>query len=104
MRASELLGARVVDADGTPVGVVTGLHCVPGPGRGDRPAPPRLDGLRVSPHGWAAALGYQEEGQRGPWLVRRAVGLLLRGVRVVAWDDVTEVEDGVVHIDDRSSR
>jgi hypothetical protein len=99
MRASDLLGARVVTCDGDELGVVTGLRCTSdGPKkRGTLPAP-RLRALVVAHRGVGAALGYQQKGQRGPWLVRAVVRWLHRADRLVEWDDVDRVGDGEVRL------
>jgi hypothetical protein len=99
MRASELLGARVVTSDGRDLGVVAGLRCTSdGPKRrGTLPAP-RLRGLIVAPHGVGAALGYQQEEQRGPWLIRVVMRRLHRHDRVIEWEDVRRVADGTVRL------
>ena len=99
MRASDLLGCRVVAAEGRELGAVTGLRCTSdGPKkRGHLPAP-RLVGLVVAHRGVGAALGYQQEGQRGPWLVRVLIGRLQRHTRVIDWSDVADHGDGVVRL------
>jgi hypothetical protein len=98
MRASDLLGARVVGPGGRSLGTVTGLECrADGAVRGALPAV-RLRGLVVSGGTWGGALGYRQPGQRGPWLIRRLVELLQRGTRTVAWEDVDEVADGIVRL------
>ncbi len=99
MRASDLLGARVVTAGGRQLGVVTGLQCTPdGPKkRGTLPAPV-LRGLFVAHHGVGAALGYRQEEQRGPWLVRAVMRWLHRTDRLVDWSDVERVGDRVIRL------
>ncbi len=98
MRASELVGARVVEADGRPLGVVTGLLCsLDGPSGGPLAAP-RLRALTVSPRLAGAYLGYQQPDQRGPWLVRRLVRRLHRHARVVDWAAVDTVSGGTVRL------
>ena len=98
MRASELLGASVVDADGRRIGVVTGLDCTSDGPRHGPLAAPRLRGLRVIPHGWGSALGYQQRRQVGPWLIRRTVEWMQRRGRIVSWDDVADVVDGEIRL------
>ena len=98
MRASELLGAEVRTPDGRRLGVVTGLHCsLDGESAGSTPAP-RLRGLVVSPRGLGGALGYQQSGQRGPWLIRRVVRALHRGARVVDVGLIDRIEVGTVRL------
>jgi sporulation protein YlmC with PRC-barrel domain len=98
MRASDLLGARVVTAGGEQLGFVRGLVCsLDGPTDGPLPAP-RLRGLRVSPRGAGASLGYQQPDMRGPWLVAALVRRRHRTAREVPWEMVREVADGVVRL------
>jgi hypothetical protein len=103
MRATDLLGCRVLDGDGTDLGAVTGLRCTSdGPKkRGHLPAP-RLVGLVVAPRGVGAALGYQQADQRGPWLLRVIITRLQRNARVVDWADVADHGDGVVRLRSRA--
>jgi hypothetical protein len=98
MRASDLLGARVLDADGTSVGYVSELSCsLDGPSDGPLPAP-RLRALAVSPRRAGVSLGYQQEDMRGPWLIRVVVRRLHRAAREVDWDRVADVAEGVVRL------
>jgi hypothetical protein len=99
MRASDLLAARVMTADGEELGVVTGLLCTSdGPKYGGTLPAPVLRQLQVARHGFGAALGYQGGEQSGPWLVRVVMQRIHRHDRVVDWADVDRVEDGVVRL------
>jgi hypothetical protein len=95
MRASDLLGASVVDRDGAPVGTVTDLRCVQdGPLRGAMAAP-RVAALLVSHRHTGSLLGYDRREQQGPWLVRLLVRQLHRHMRVIPWSAVAGYpEDG----------
>src|SRR3954471_23615675 len=98
MRASDLLGARVLDADGTPLGYVSELHCsLDGPSDGPLAAP-RLRALTVSTRRAGASLGYQQRDMRGPWPIRLLVRRLHRRARQVEWNRVAGVADGVVRL------
>ncbi|HJQ42577.1 MAG TPA: PRC-barrel domain-containing protein [Jatrophihabitantaceae bacterium] len=89
MKASDLLGREVVDAAGTPIGVVTDIRCVQdGPLRGANAAL-RVDGLLVSRHHTGSVLGYDRRKQ-GPWAVRVLVAFLHRHMTVVPWRDVAD--------------
>jgi hypothetical protein len=99
MRASELLGARVVTADGDELGIVTGLLCTSdGPKYGGTLPAPVLRQLQVARHGFGAALGYQGGEQRGPWLIRVIMQWIHRRDRVVDWGDVDRVRAGEVRL------
>jgi hypothetical protein len=99
VRASELIGARVVGADGEELGIVTGLLCTSdGPKHGGTLPAPVLRRLQVARHGFGAALGYQGGEQRGPWLVRVVMQRIHRHDRVVEWGDVDRVGDGEIRL------
>jgi len=98
MRTSELVGAAVVTANGRRIGYVTGLLCsLDGGGRGPVDAP-RLRALVVGPRLLGRRLGYQQEGQRGPAVLRWLFHRLHRQTRVVEWAEVREVRDGKVRL------
>src|SRR4051812_30329891 len=99
MRASDLLGARVMTADDDELGIVTGLLCTSdGPKHGGTLPAPVLRQLQVARHGFGAALGYQGGEQSGPWLIRVVMQRIHRRDRVVDWGDVDRVQDGVVRL------
>jgi hypothetical protein len=99
MRASDLLGARVVSAGGDEIGIVTGLLCTSdGPKYGGTLPAPVLRQLQVARHPFGGALGYQGGEQSGPWLIRIVMQWLHRHDRVVDWDDVDRVGDGQVRL------
>jgi|1186.fasta_scaffold431514_2 hypothetical protein len=98
MRASDLLGARVLAADGSSLGFVSELHCSPdGPSDGPLPAP-RLRALTVSTRAAGGSLGYQQLDMRGPLLVRVVLLRLHRTARRIDWERVAGVADGVVRL------
>jgi sporulation protein YlmC with PRC-barrel domain len=97
MRASDLLGARVRDADGTDIGHVSDLRLVQdGPVLGTWGAALRVHGLVVSPNHSGSYLGYDRGTVHGPWLVERIVRWLHRNACWVEWSDVESYGDGVV--------
>jgi sporulation protein YlmC with PRC-barrel domain len=95
MKASDLIGQRVIDADGAELGVVTDLRCIQdGPLRGSMAAP-RLSELIVSRHRAGSLLGYDRSEQQGPWLVRIIVRRLHRPLIFISWDDVQVGADAI---------
>jgi uncharacterized protein YrrD len=99
MRLSDLLGARVYDADGTYVGHVGDVRMVQdGPVIGTWGAALRLSGLVVMRNKSGSFLGYERGTVNGPWLVARVVGWLHRHAKYVEWDDVASFEDSVVRV------
>src|SRR5881275_1385571 len=98
MRASDLLGAEVRTADGRRLGIVHGLRCSMD-GASDGPVPaPRIRSLVVGPRSTGAALGYQQQSQRGPWLLRTIIAALHRGTRVVGVGLVDTVDSGTIRL------
>jgi hypothetical protein len=89
MRASDLLGSRVVDAGGAWLGWVTDLRCVQdGPLRGSTTAALRVDALVVSRRRSGSPLGYDRRRQQGPWLIRAVVRTMHRHLQVIEWSQV----------------
>jgi sporulation protein YlmC with PRC-barrel domain len=88
MKASDLLGHPVFDAQGADLGVVTDLRCVQdGPLRGSMAAP-RVRQLIVSPRRVGSLLGYDRRDQQGPWLIRLIVRRLHRRLIFIPWEAV----------------
>jgi hypothetical protein len=98
MRASELLGADVRTPQGRRVGVVTGLRCTLDGPRDGPVAAPRVRQLVVTGRGVGAALGYQQEGQRGPWPVRALIQGLRRHSHLVDVGLIDRVDAGTVRL------
>jgi hypothetical protein len=98
MRASDLLGARVVAANHRVLGHVSGLRCsLDGPSGGPVSAP-RLQALMITPRRTGSSLGYQQESHKGPWLIGAVMRRLHRGSRTVDWDLVDEIAAGEIRL------
>jgi sporulation protein YlmC with PRC-barrel domain len=88
MKASDLIGLDVHDADGQHLGVVTDLRCVQdGPVRGSMRAP-RVAALIVSRRHTGSLLGYDRRRQQGPWPIRTIVQRLHRHAVLIPWASV----------------
>jgi sporulation protein YlmC with PRC-barrel domain len=99
MRASDLVGARVRDADGADLGTVSDIRLVQdGPVLGTWGAAFRVVGLVVAPPRTGSFLGYERGPVNGPWLVAKVVRWLHRDGVFVPWDDVESVADRVVRV------
>ncbi|HUP87456.1 MAG TPA: PRC-barrel domain-containing protein [Acidimicrobiales bacterium] len=98
MRLSDLLGKRVVDADGHALGTVTDVPLArTGPElTGFGPAYV-VAGLRVSKRS-GNFFGYEREDARGPALVRSAFRWLHRGDELVTWARVADVGDDLIRL------
>jgi hypothetical protein len=89
MRASDLIGREVVNADGDGIGVITDLRCVQdGPLRGSN-ASLRVDSMLVSRHHTGSVLGYDRRKQ-GPMLVRLIVKYLHKDMVVIPWSAIDD--------------
>ena len=104
MRASDVLGAHVVDADGAYLGNVSDVRLVQdGPILGTWGAAFRVDGLVVSPNNSGSYLGYDRGTVNGPWLVKAIVQFLHRHAVYVPWDDVTSCGDRRIEVGRRKA-
>lgn len=93
MRLSDLVHRPVVDAEGRVVGYVQDVRAVQdGPVLGTWGAAFRVEGLIVTRRRWTSVLGFDAGRERGPAVVARFVGALLRRSHFVPWDDVVSWE------------
>jgi len=98
MILSDLLDARVLDADGAHVGYVVDVRFVlDGPPAGPLAAP-RLHGLLVSPRTGTSYLGFERRDVRAPWPVAHWYRWRHRGTFLARWTDVAAVDAGGVHL------
>src|SRR5690349_3142416 len=90
MRASDLIGCRVVTTSGEDLGKVLGIRCVQdGPIRGGN-AMFRVNSLLVHRRALGAFLGYQLREQAGPHAIGWFFRYIHRDARFLDWDDVVE--------------
>lgn len=90
MRASDLLGREVFDAQGRKVGICFDVRCLIEEGsEGDRPKL-RIGAVLVSPRRAGALLGYERGHTKGPGVLAALVGWFHRGSVMILWDDVAE--------------
>lgn len=95
MRASDLLGRRVVGTDGRALGKVVDIRVVQdGPLLGAFAAL-RIDGLVVGKRALTSRLGYDRAHAGGPLLVSAVVRRLMAGNCYLPWDAVEEVGDAI---------
>jgi hypothetical protein len=83
MLASDLLGRTVSDRAGHPLGRVADLLT-----ERDEDGRPRVVRVLVTPRWRGRLLGFERPGSQRPWLLERLAGVLHRGTREVAWEDV----------------
>nr|WP_206025717.1 PRC-barrel domain containing protein [Rhodococcus sp. 14C212] len=96
---SEIVGARVREADGRRVGVVVDVRFVQS-ARGEL----RLEALLVSPRSSGSFLGYERTDENRPALIARYLRRRHRGAFLVRWRDVRRVGDGRVELRQGYSR
>jgi len=90
MRASELIGCRVVTTAGEDLGKVLGIRSVQdGPVRGVN-AMLRVGWLVVHRHALGAFLGYQLREQQGPHAIGWLFRYIHRDAKLIAWDDIVD--------------
>jgi sporulation protein YlmC with PRC-barrel domain len=100
MRLNELLGHRVIDADGDELGGVADVRLVQdGPMLVSMQRSLRVDGLIVVENRATRLFGYERH--LGPALLRRLVHWRLGGVWYLPWVEVDEITDGTVTITSR---
>jgi sporulation protein YlmC with PRC-barrel domain len=94
MRLNELLGRRVVDAEGNDIGGVADVRLVQdGPLLASQQAALRIDGLIVVERRATRLFGYERH--VGPALLRWLVHRRLGQVWYLPWEDVAEVAETV---------
>jgi hypothetical protein len=104
VKLSDLLGQRVVDADGVELGRVHDVRLVQdGPPVGPFGAGLRVCELVVGPRAVASRLGYDRADVSAPWLVATVARHLRRGARMVPWDAVERMGGGVIELRARSA-
>jgi len=97
MLLSELVGSRVVTAEGDDLGRVHDLVLVQdGPMGANGRAGLRLHALAVGRRSFGAQLGYAQGSVRGPWILRK---LLHRSARLVPWSSVVHRDDEHIVVD-----
>ena len=104
MRLSELLDARVVDADGTELGSIEDVRLAQdGPLLMPFGAALRVEAVVAGRGALGTRLGFVRGDVRGPWLLRWIFGALERRARYVPWEVVESWADGVVRVTVRAS-
>jgi len=91
MQLSELLGLPVCYSDGTPLGTLIDVRLRVTGAMDDRPEPPQVFGLIVSPHSKSSYLGYERRRVDQPWAIARLLRWRHRGTFLALWRDVDNV-------------
>jgi sporulation protein YlmC with PRC-barrel domain len=99
MRLADLIGSRIVDADGRDIGRVGDVWLIQnGPPIGVFGAALTVDALVIGRFGLASRAGYEREGVRGPapiaWYLRRQTAYR----QVVSWSDIAAIEEGHIRL------
>lgn len=83
-RSYQIIGRPARDRAGHPLGRVVDLLIDAPPGR-----PARVTAVTVTTGPWGRLLGYESPDERGPWLLSRLAGWVVRRrLRRLAWADV----------------
>jgi sporulation protein YlmC with PRC-barrel domain len=97
MRLTDLLGSHVVDRTGARVGRVHDVRMVQdGPPIGTFGAAPRLHALIAGSPAVGVRLGFGRSDVHGPWVVDAVFRRLHRDLRVIPWDLVAALQEGVI--------
>ena len=73
MRASDVLGRRAVDGSGRNAGRIVDIVC-----ETDDQGRPELVAVLAVRGPWGRLLGYEQEQVRGPWIIEKLAGWILR--------------------------
>lgn len=99
MRLAEVMGCRVVDADGRDIGAVHDVRLVAdGSADAGERRSYRLDALVVGTGGAAHRLGYSHDDMTGPWPLTAVLRRIAQRSKLVAWRDVSELGRPTIRI------
>ena len=99
MRMSDLLGAEVLDVEGTRIDRVYDVRLVQdGPPIGPFGAGLRLRALLIGPTAIGARLGFERNDVRGPWPLRVAFAALHGASEVPTWEQIASIEEGRIRL------
>ena len=99
MLLSDLLGAPVTTADGTPLGAVQDVRLVQdGPYVEGFGQALRVEGLVTGKRSFAVRLGFDRAGVRGPWPLTTIFCWLERRAPYYPWDEVESWDDDGVRL------
>lgn len=89
---SELLGARVVDGGGAPLGAVSEVRASAFEQSGLEVGRLRVTSIVFGPRRLGGGLGYRTVGDQGPWALARAFRWWHRGDHEASWGQVDDVD------------
>ena len=98
MILGDLLGHRVLDADGARLGTVIDVRFVIDGSPHAPLADARLYGLIVSPRTSSSYWGYERTTANAPAVIARFLAWRHRGTFLVPWSSVALIDDEVVHL------
>jgi hypothetical protein len=99
MRASDFLGAEVLDRSGQPVGEVHDIRLVQdGPIIGSFGAAFRVDALLAGPGSVGTRLGYDRGNVKGPLPLKAFFARIHRDIAVVPWENIAAIEPGRIRL------
>jgi sporulation protein YlmC with PRC-barrel domain len=92
MQLSDLLGLPVCDSDGTTLGALIDVRLSVSGDMDDRPNPPKVFGIIVSPHSSSSYLGYERRRVDSPRVLASLLRWRHRGTFLALWSDVDDVD------------
>jgi hypothetical protein len=96
---SDVLGAEVLDVEGTKLGHVYDVRLVQeGPPIGPFGASLRLQALLLGATAVGARLGFERNDVRGPWPLRAAFSALHGRMRVATWEQIASIEEDRIRL------
>jgi len=99
MRMSDLLGAEILDAEGTTIGRAYDVRLVQdGPPLGPFGAALRVESLLIGANAIGARLGFERDDLRGPWPLRVMFDALRGRILVPTWEEIASIEEGRIRL------
>ena len=102
---SDILGAEILDVEGTELGHVYDLRLVQeGPPIGPFGASLRVRAMLLGATAVGARLGFERNDVRGPWPLRAAFSALHDRMRVATWEQIAAIEESRIRLRVKADR
>ncbi|MBT2500671.1 PRC-barrel domain containing protein [Agromyces sp. ISL-38] len=104
MILSEMLGSEVVDSAGQHLGALVDVRLEISGAPHQLLAETVVVGILVSPHSRTSTWGFERRGANAPAIIARPQHWLHRGMFLIAWADVAQIDEGRVRLRDGYER
>lgn len=104
MILSDLLGSEVVDAAGQHLGALIDVRLEISGAPHQLLAETVVVGILVSPHSRTSTWGFERRGANAPAIIARPQHWLHRGMFLIVWADVAQIDEGRVTLRDGYER